>query len=79
MTVRIVQELTADETKAFFHIGIILRKDGWYNFYSDGQKNYTLIKKNDVETVETKKIKITNKQKKEKKEAKETKKKKLKK
>ena len=47
MTVKIMEELPTEGTKDLFYVGIMRRKDGWYHFYSDGNKNYILIPKHD--------------------------------
>lgn len=44
MTIRIVEELSKEEKSNLFYVGMIMREDGWYDFFSDGNKNYTLIK-----------------------------------
>ena len=44
MTVKIVETLTAEERIKLLIVGRIMRKDGWYDFFSDGNKNYTLTK-----------------------------------
>ena len=45
MTVKMVESLPNEELEKLFYIGPYLRKDGWYKLYSDGKKNYTLIKR----------------------------------
>lgn len=44
MTIRIVEELSKEEKSNLFYVGMIMREDGWYDFFSDGNKKYTLIK-----------------------------------
>lgn len=46
MTIRIVEELSKEEKSNLFYVGMIMREDGWYDFFSDGNKNYIFIKNN---------------------------------